>query len=97
MPSTGLGKWAGRLLLLSAAFFAAFFGLVASGQRGGETFFSNPALSVTMLAAAVTAVTASGFGVGALRRQDRSVVVVLSIIAGTIVILWTAAEIVFPH
>jgi hypothetical protein len=97
MPSTTIGKWAGRLLALSAAFFAFFFGLVATGQRGGDTFFSNPALSITVLAAAGAAVAAGGFGVIALRRRDRSVVVIVSIIAGIVVILWIAAEIAFPH
>ncbi len=97
MPSTTLGKWAGRLLLLSVALLAAFVGLVVSGQRGGDTFFSNLPLAMTMLAAAAAAVAAGGCGVGALRRHDRSVVVVLSVISGTTVILWTAAELVFPH
>jgi cytochrome bd-type quinol oxidase subunit 2 len=97
MPSTAAGKWAGRVLLLSAALFAAFFGLIASGQRGGETFFSNLWLSATMLPAAVAAVTAGVFGVGALRRRDRSVVVFLAIIVGTFVALFAIAEILFPH
>ncbi len=97
MPSSSVGKWAGRLLALSAGFFAFFFGLVATGQRGGETFFSNPALSITILTAAGAAVAAGGVGVIALQRHDRSVVVILSIVAGTVVILWVAAEIAFPH
>jgi hypothetical protein len=97
MPSTTMGKWAARLLALSAGFFIFFFGLVGTGQRGGGTFFSNPALSITILAAAGAAVAAGGVGVIALRRHDRSVMVILSITAGTVVILWIAAEIAFPH
>jgi hypothetical protein len=97
MPSTTMGKWAARLLALSAGFFIFFFGLVRTGQRGGDTFFSNPALSITILAAAGAAVAAGGVGVIALWRHDRSVMVILSIIAGTVVILWIAAEIAFPH
>lgn len=97
MPLTSMGKWAGRLLALSAGFFTVFFGLVATGQRGGETFFSNPALSIAILAAAGAAVAAGGVGVIASQRHDRSVVVILSIIAGTLVTLWVAAEIAFAH
>lgn len=97
MPSTRMGKWSGWLLALSAAFFALFFSLVATGQRGGETFFSNAALASTVFAAAGAAVGAGCVGIGALQRHDRSVVVILSIVAGTVVVLWMAAEIAFPH
>lgn len=97
MPSTIFGKWAGWLLGLSVALFALFYGLIAAGQRGGETFFSNPALATTILAAAGSAVVAGGVGVSALLHRDRTVIVILSVIAGVVVILWTIAEIVFPH
>lgn len=97
MPSTKMGRWAGRFLVLSTALFAVFYALVVAGQRGGDTFFSNPALSVTILAAAGAAVTAGGVGVNALRHHDRSAVVIVSIIVAIVVILWVAAEIALPH
>ena len=40
MPLTSMGKWAGRLLALSAGFFTVFFGLVATGQRGATVWCS---------------------------------------------------------
>ncbi len=97
MLSTKLGRWSGRLLILAVVLFAVFIGLVANGQRGGETFFSNPALSGTILLAAVSTVMAGCAGVGAWRRDDRSLVVVVAIAAGALVALWVAAEIAFPH
>jgi hypothetical protein len=46
------------MLLASASFMAAFFSLVASGQRGGESFFSNLVLSLPFLAAGAAALVA---------------------------------------
>lgn len=82
---------------MAVLLFVGFFVLVAAGQRGGDTFFSNPWLSITMLGAAGSAVTAGGFGVHALRHHDRSFVSFLAVAAAAIVILWTTLEIAFPH
>ena len=97
MPSSNLGRWAGRLLAVSIVLFVVFFGLVAGGERGGDTFFSNPALATTILAAGGSAVVAGCVGALAFRHRDRSIVVIVSVISGIVVALWTTAEIVFPH
>ena len=97
MPETTSGRWAGRLLGLAALLLAAFYGLVALGQRGGDTFFSNPSLSITILGAAGSAVVAGGFGVDALVHRERSFVVFLAIVVAVLVIWWTMMEILFPH
>ena len=97
MTATPSGRRAGRLLGSAALLFAGFIVLVASGQRGGETFFSNPALSITMLGAAALAVAAGSFGVRALLHRDRSVMVFAAIAVATVVILWTTLELAFPH
>jgi hypothetical protein len=85
------------LLLLAAALFALFFGFVATGERGGETFFSNPALALPISGAAIVAVAAGGTAIAARRRGDRSLLVTVAIGVGTVVVLWIAAEIAFPH
>lgn len=46
MPKTDLGKWSVGLIVVFFLLFAAFRILVVSGQRGGETFFSNPILAI---------------------------------------------------
>ena len=97
MPSTNPRRWAGWLLTLSAALFGAFFALIASGQRGGDTFFSNLWLSATIIAAAASALVAGCFGGLALRRGDRSAVAMVAVAAGTVVALWSIAELAFPH
>jgi Na+-driven multidrug efflux pump len=97
MPSTIFGKWAGWLLGLFVALLALFSGLVAAGQRGGETFFSNLTLTIPGLAAAASAIAGGALGALALKHRDRSVVVILAILVGMLVLFWTTAEIVSPH
>ncbi len=97
MPSTIFGKWATWLLGLFAALLALFFGLVAAGQRGGETFFSNLLLTIPMLIAAASAITAGGLGIRALFERDRSIPVFLAIIVGGFVLLYVILEFAFPH
>ena len=97
MPTTSIGRWAGRLLGLAVLFYAVFLGLVMAGQRGGSTFFSNLALSIPVLAAALSAVAAGVTGIVARRRRDRSFIVKLAITVGAAVTLWAGTEIVFPH
>ena len=97
MPSTDLGKWAGGLLVLALACFAAFFGFVMAGQRGGDTFFSNLTLTIPILISALAAIAGGVVGVMARRHDDRSIVVKLAVFIGAVVVLWIAAEIAFPH
>lgn len=97
MPSTDVGKWAGWLLVLALACFALFFGFVMAGQRGGDTFFSNLTLTIPILVSGLAAIAGGVTGVVARRRKDHSLVVKLAILVGAVVVLWTAAEIAFPH
>ena len=52
MPQTGLGRLSARLLLTAAVGTAAFFSFVASGEKGGDTFFSNPRLPISTMGCA---------------------------------------------
>ncbi len=97
MPSTDMGKWAGWMLVVALACFALFFGFVMAGQRGGDTFFSNLALTVPILLSGLAAIAGGVTGIVARRHDDRSIVVKLAIFTGAVVVLWTAAEIAFPH
>ena len=45
LPKTTLGKWSTGLITAFIVFLAAFQLLVASLQRGDETFFSNLVLT----------------------------------------------------
>ncbi len=97
-PSAVLGAWSVRLIAFALAFFILFAVLVALGQRGGETFFSNLVLAIPMLIAAVLAVCAFFTGIlGILRNRERAVFVLISTGLGFFVLFWGFAEIVFPH
>ena len=97
-PNTGLGKWSVRLIAGSLIFFILFFSLVASGQRGGDTFFSNPALAIPMLLAAISAICAFLTGIaGILKNKERAISVFLSTAVGLIVLIFGILEIIFPH
>ena len=98
MPSTRLGTICCRLGLASVAFLGAFFVLVASGQRGGETFFSNGWLSTTILTATITATVAGGVGITAvLKDSERALSVVATVAFGLLVFGFALGEVIFPH
>jgi len=97
-PSTFSGNWSVRLIVSSLIFFILFYALVASGQRGGDTFFSNPALAITMLIAAILAVSSFFTGIiGIIRNRERAIFVYISTVIGFFVLLYGLAEIIFPH
>ena len=97
-PSTRLGWWSVGLSAGFLAFMLLFQLLVASGQRGGETFFSNPWLAVSILIAAGSAIAAGATAIVAiLWRQERSILMVLSLMLGLLVAVFALGEIVYPH
>lgn len=97
-PQTPLGKLSVRLIAASLLLFVAFFGFVAAGQRGGESFFSNLWLSVTMLPAAALAIGGGAVGcVAAIRDNERSLGALVAIILGSSVLLFVVGELVVPH
>jgi len=97
-PNTNLGKWSVGLMIVFFLFMILFFILVASGQRGGEIFFSNLLLALPISAAGICGIAAffTGF-ISILKKQERTVSVFLSAIIGLFVLLWTLGEILSPH
>ena len=97
-PSTVQGKWSVRLIVISILFFVVLSSFIASGQRGGDTFFSNLLLAIPMLVAAILAVCAFFTGIiGIFRNREWAVFVFISTALGFFVLFWGFAEIVFPH
>jgi len=93
-----LGKWSVRLIVAFAVFLASFGILVASGQRGGDTFFSNPILTIPGLLAATSGIAAFITGlISIVRRKERSISVYLAVTLGLIVLVFVLGEIIFPH
>jgi hypothetical protein len=97
-PSTRLGWWSAGCLAGAFVFLCLFYGLVASGQRGGETFFSNPMLALTMLAAAGSAIAGGAVASAAIfSKQERSILSVVALAFGFTVVVFVIGEIAFPH
>ena len=97
-PSTRLGWWSVGLAVGFFAFFGLFQALVASGQRGGETFFSNPWLSLSILVAAGSAIVAGVAAVVAIFwKRERSFFSFLALLLGLIVLVFTLGELAIPH
>jgi cytochrome bd-type quinol oxidase subunit 2 len=97
-PRTTLGNWSVRLMVVSILFFIVLTVFIASGQRGGDTFFSNLSLALPMLIAAILAVCAFFTGIlSIIRNRERAVFVFISTALGFFVLFWGFAEIVFPH
>ena len=98
LPKTKLGKWSTVLIIAFIVFIVAFQLLVASGQRGGETFFGNLVLTIPILLAGTSGVFASVTGlIGVIRNRERSILVFLAISIGLFVLLFSLGEVIFPH
>ena len=98
IPKTHLGQWSIWLITVFIVLFIVFQILVASGQRGGATFFSNLALSIPMLIAVITGILAFFTGIiGIIKNKERSVLVFSSTIIGFFILVFVSAEILFPH
>ncbi len=96
-PTTQPGWWSLALAAAFVALFALFQILVATGQRGGETFFSNPWLSSTILPAAVSALAGGVAAALAIFRGERSLFVFMTLLLGLFVLLFSLGELVDPH
>ena len=102
MPKTTLGKWSVALIVafivVIVAHQVAFQLLVASGWRGGETFFSTLVATVPVILAGISGVSAFVTGlIGIIKSRERSVTVYLAALIGLFVQLFWLGEIIFPH
>ena len=98
IPKTRLGQWSIWLIVALFVLFISFQLLVASGQRGGATFFSNLALAVPMLIAGICGVSAFFTGIiGIIKSKERSVLAFLATMIGFFVLFFVSGEILVPH
>lgn len=98
MPKTLLGKWSVYLILVFFVLLTVFYLLVASGQRGGATFFSNLYLVIPMLCAGLSGVSAFITGIiGIFKYKEHSLIVFITTGIGLLILLYILAEITFPH
>ncbi|NIT04412.1 hypothetical protein GTO10_05950 [Candidatus Saccharibacteria bacterium] len=98
LPSTPLGKWTVGLTAFFFLLFGTFQLLVASGQRGGATFFSNPLLAIPGLLMGISGIAAFFTGAfSVVRSKERSILVFLATLFGLFVLIFVLGEILYPH
>jgi hypothetical protein len=97
-PRTRAGWWSVALAGAFVVFFVLFQALVAAGQRGGDTFFSNPSLALTILTAGAAAI-AGGVtaGVAIEAKGERSLLVIVVLLLGLFVLTFVLGELIVPH
>ena len=97
-PKTDFSKRSAWLIVGFAVLIGVFFILVASGQRGGDTFFSNPILTVPMLLAAASGIAACITGlISIVQKKERAIAVYLAVTFGLFLIFFALFEILTPH
>jgi hypothetical protein len=99
-PKTKLGKLSAWLVFACAVSVALFGILVASRQRGGDTFFSNSILTLTipLLVAVLSGIAAVVTGlISIARRKERSIAVYFAVTYGLVVLVFWLRVITFPH
>ncbi|MFH1749555.1 MAG: hypothetical protein ABH837_01510 [bacterium] len=98
MPKTKLGKWSVWLIVAFIIFLSIFYLMIASGQRGGEFFFSNLWLTIPILIAAICGISSFFTGIiSVIKDSERSVFVYLSSLLGFLVLLFVLGEFISPH
>ncbi len=98
MPKTLLGKWSLGLIIVFFVFFNLFQLLVASGQRGGDTFFSNPMLTFPILIAGISGISAFFTGIiGIIKKKERSAIVFITALMGLFILVFCLGEVIVPH
>ena len=97
-PRTRLGKWSIWLIIAVIVLFIIFQLLVALGQRGGATFFSNLALSIPMLLAGISGISAFFTGIiGIIKSKERSILTFVATTIGFFILFFVLGELLVPH
>ena len=98
MPESRLGKWSVGLIIVFLLLFATLQLLVASGQQGGATFFSNLVLAIPGSLGGISGVFAFFTGIVAIiKSKERSVPVFLAAAMGLFILIFLLGEILSPH
>ena len=98
LPTTRVGRYAVGLLGVDGLLLLLFFGAAISGQRGGDTFFSNLWLTIPILLAGAAAVAGGLLALFAvLRRGEDGLLAYATILWGALVAAFAAGEFLFPH
>ncbi len=93
MPRTRLGWWSIWLALAFLVLLGVFRVYASAVQIPRPTFFSDPLNAALLLGAAGAAIAGGITGVlAAVVRRERSFAILLSVLVGGFVLLWTIGE-----
>ena len=98
LPSSRDGRWSVGLAVVSLVSLGWFFLMVASGQRGGDSFSDNWLLTgpmVVVVAAGIAGLIVALVAV--LRSHERNLLLALPALWGLVVTFFTIGELAFPH
>lgn len=96
-PVSLRGKWCIALIGFFMLFLLLHNILIFSGQRGGETFFSNPWLSGSLGAAALVAIASFVTGlIAIIKDKERSLFVILCSLIGLMILTGVVGIVFFP-
>ncbi len=97
LPKTALGKWSIGLAIGFIFFFALLSIMAATGQRGGDTFLSNPALAIPGVLAAISSIAAFFTGIiSIIFMKERAILVFLAMAIGLLFIVFMLGDIISP-
>ena len=105
IPSTILGKWSIGLIIampllfiIGTSFSNSFYKSTPAGDTIFEDISARPALALSMLAGMVSGIFSFISGLLAIIKQkENAVLVYISSTIGTLLVLFLAGEILFPH
>ena len=98
LPYSNHGKHALLGILIFAISLTVFFLFVHLGEKGGETFFSNPKLYIPYSIASVSGTYSLIRGISAIiKSKDYSILTIISTLIGLLTTLWILSELISPH
>eukprot|EP00483_Globobulimina_turgida_P010908 UN10929 len=98
LPHSWLGKVSLGLIIFFVVCVGIFIIFIATGQRGGQEFFSNLYLAIPGVCAGIGAVLAFFTAlISIIFYKDYSILLFVTTIIGAIVFIWILMEIAGPH
>jgi len=105
MPKTKLGKWSVGLIIamlllfiIGTSFVNSLYAAIPASLTIWADITARPALALSMLTGIVLGISAAILGVLAITTQkEHALLVYFSTSIGTLLVLFLAAEILFPH
>ncbi|MBT3318494.1 MAG: hypothetical protein HN948_08805 [Clostridia bacterium] len=98
-PKTKLGKWS--LICILVAILSAIIVLATIAIfdiKGGNTFFSTPALAIPLVLAWLLGFASFLIGlIAIIKSKPRSVLVFIASTLGLLIAVYGLAEVIFPH